>query len=345
MIVFSDLHLREQSEDVCFRVLDRIAAAARDSDHHVVCCGDFWNIRYQVNVRLLNRVHAVLEAWGSEGIAVDFLPGNHDQVDVSGRNALEVFEAHEYVTVWTDPGTYEVELPGGELVTLGFVPYRKDIDVQRADLTSVLAHKPTVVFGHFGIHGAIMNSGQVDQGGLHLPASDALVVLGHYHKHYQHVETRGRRERGWVYVGSPYQVDFGEVGNVCGFLTVDPAGRFAFDAFDVSAPRHCILRWDPVEQEAPPALPDGFDVERDHVRLDIKASQETIVEGKFKAILKRSGLDQVRVNVVPVQVSRDAKMAIGEGETLLAAARRFAAERLAGEALDAPIAALERWAE
>jgi hypothetical protein len=38
-IVFSDLHLRESSEDVCFRVLDKIEELAKQKDKHIIFCG------------------------------------------------------------------------------------------------------------------------------------------------------------------------------------------------------------------------------------------------------------------------------------------------------------------
>ena len=52
------------------------------------------------------------------------------------------------------------------------------------------------------------------------------------------------------------------------------------------------------------------------------------MQGKFKAALKKSGLGEAQVNVIPVAVDRGIKMELGDGETLLEAAERFAEERL-----------------
>ena len=322
MICFSDIHLREQSEAVAFRVLDWILRAADADDQRVVFCGDWWHLRYQVNVRLLNRVAAVMQQWKERGIHVDLLPGNHDQVDVGGANALEIFEAFSNVTVWTEPGIRTDE-------RWGFVPYRKDHEAQIKALLDVAAEAPKVIFAHYGIKGAVMNSGRKDQDGIGTPGMECPLVLGHYHKHQQ--------GPGYQYVGSPYQTSYGEAGNVCGCLV-----NGVFTPIDVGAPKHYIIEWDPAVSDEPPPNPGE---PHDHVRLDIKATQEMIVKGKFKTVLKRSGLDQAQVNVVPVPVQRELKLTMEQGESLLHAAERFACERLGTTDLDAPMAALRRWAD
>jgi DNA repair exonuclease SbcCD nuclease subunit len=346
-VIFSDLHLRESSEDVCFKILDAIERLAVEHGRHVVFCGDFWHIRYQVSVRLLNRVKDVLGRWESNGITIDLLPGNHDQIDVAGGNALEVFEydgdpeSGTQLRVWTEPGWDPTR-------KLGFVPYRKDPEAQLEALRSVAAKGPRVIFGHFAVKGSIMNNGRRDQDGIELamrgaPAQRPLLVLGHYHKH-QHGES-------YLYVGSPYQTSYGEAGNVCGCLLLDK-GKLQFHSIDVGAPEHHIIEWDPVKQSEPPARPGK---KGDHVRLDIKASQEMLVSGKFKGVLKQHGLDEAQINVIPTKVDRQHKFELGKGETLLQAAERFVDERFSTpdpasmdkaeeEARDAMIA-LRRWAE
>jgi DNA repair exonuclease SbcCD nuclease subunit len=309
-VIFSDLHLREQSEDVCFRVLEWIERAAVEDDKRVVFCGDWWHIRYQLNVRLLNRVARVMRRWRERGIRVDLLPGNHDQVDVAGANALEVFGAFDNVTVWSEPGVSVDD-------EWGFVPYRKDQDEQIEGLLAVANERPKIIFGHLGLRGATMNNGRKDPDGIGLPSLGARLILGHYHKHHG----GGIAGKGaWEYVGSPYQTSYGEAGNVCGCLM---GGEFV--PIDVGAPKHYILEWDPAVSDEPPENPGE---PHDHVRLDIKATQEMIVKGKFKSVLKKHGLDDAQVSVVPVPVKRDVKLTLERGEPLISAVERFASERL-----------------
>jgi len=343
MIVFSDLHLRESSEDVCFRVLEQIERMALEDDQRIVCCGDFWHIRYQLNVRLLNRVSELMRRWADLGLELDLVPGNHDQVDVAGRNALEVFEGDNCV-VWTEPG---ISHDG----RLGFVPYRKDLEEQGGCLKAVVAEAPWIIFAHLGICGAAMNNGQKDRDGLdaatQLVCPQAHLILGHYHKR--------QTGMGWEYVGSPYQTSFGEEGNVCGVLHLVPETiERLWIPLDVGAPTHLTLKWDPAKQEQPPVPRMTLAPDRNvKVRLDIEASHEMIVGGKFKQVLKTAGLDGVEVRIVPTKVDREHRFEIGGGETLLQAADRFAAERLSGGECGAKSAnqhqaamvALRRWAD
>jgi DNA repair exonuclease SbcCD nuclease subunit len=334
-VVFSDLHLRESSETICFRVLGEIEKLAMAHDKQVVFCGDFWHLRYQVNVRLLNCVAEWLHVWERKGLMVNFLPGNHDQVDVAGRNALEVFAAFSNVTVWTNPGGHT---QGG--TKIGWVPYRKDpAEIQQA-LKYHAQMRSAVVYAHFGVAGSIMNNGRADQEGVVVPKKVPPLILGHYHKR------QVSADNAWQYVGSPYQTSFGEAGNECGCLLVDYRGDHVavrFQPIDVGAPKHYILEWDPATQPAPPPWPGQ---PHDLVRLDIKASQEMIVQGKFKGVLKKAGLDAAQVNVVPVQVAREHRFSLQTGESLLAAAGRFAAERVEDQA-SRPVMmeALQRWAQ
>ena len=318
MIIFSDLHLRERSEFVCFEILDEIEMLAQsDPDGRVVCCGDFWHIRYQLSVRLLNRVAQMLQRWSEKEILLDIVPGNHDQVDVNGRNALEVFEGFAGVCVWSEPG---VEDSGD----FGYVPYRKDPQQQKAELDAVVeaVNDGAIICGHGGVHGAVMNNGRKNaDDGLERDEVSSLpggirLVLGHYHKpqvgpYYQ-------------YVGSPYQTNYGEAGNEeLGYLQLVGSELRRIES-EVAAPQHYILKWDPGTGDPPPH--PGREI--DHVRLDIVATQEMIISGKFKTALKKHGLQDAQVNVVPVSVERDHRFAMQKGESLVDAARRFVAERM-----------------
>jgi hypothetical protein len=342
-VVFSDLHLREQTEDICFKVLGAIERLAVEDDRHVVFCGDWWHLRYNVNVRLLNRVKDTLCRWESNGISIDLLVGNHDQVDVAGGNALEVLEydgdpeSSTRLRVWTEPGWDKAR-------EWGFVPYRKDPEVQLAALQAVAAEGLSIIFGHFAVKGSAMNNGREDQDGIE-PAFHGqapYLVLGHYHKH-QHGES-------YLYVGSPYQTSYGEAGNQCGCLLLNK-GKLSFHPLDIGAPLHHIVEWDPVKQADPPPRPGR---EGDHVRLDIRASQEMLVSGKFKGVLKQHGLDEAQINVIPTKVDRQHKFELARGETLLDAAGRFVDERFstsepcsvdkAGEEARDVMVALKRWA-
>lgn len=231
MIIFSDVHLDEDSAEVVLgRVLPGIFKAAierkndlRSGTNDVAMTGDFWHLRYRVDVRLQNAVRDEFLRWVAAGIRLYILPGNHDQVDVHGRHAMEVFDGlggmygghgggckvfHE--PTWTTHGLW--------------VPYRK----RNEQLLQALATPPPgprdyppVVFGHFGVLGAYMNDHIQDEDGLPIGAFHQFnfkrVVLGHYHKRQSF---RDGELLAW-YVGSPWQVSANEAGQAKGYAIWD----------------------------------------------------------------------------------------------------------------------------
>jgi hypothetical protein len=211
MLLFSDLHLRPESESVVMgEVLPGIrAACAQHAEKFVGFLGDFYHLRYTVDVRLQNAVRDELLRWAKDGIDLWVLPGNHDQVDIAGRNAMEVFDDLPNVTVFTEPVWTREGL---------WVPYRaKHEDIQAAlALPKPMASFPQTLFLHHGIHGAMMNNQHADEGGLPLGMFSQFqtILCGHYHKRQQ------VGDRLW-YIGSPWQTTAGEIGQPKGYALWD----------------------------------------------------------------------------------------------------------------------------
>ena len=105
MIVFSDLHLREETADTVFNEVLKglVVALSVENDKTLVCLGDFWHLRYQVSVHLQNQVLSVFQWLNRLGVSVHLLPGNHDQINVQGENALDIFSPLPNVTVYSTP--------------------------------------------------------------------------------------------------------------------------------------------------------------------------------------------------------------------------------------------------
>lgn len=78
-VIFSDLHVKSASIDVCEDVLQQVHQAALDRDAGVIFLGDFWHVRGSLSVELLNRVLKALGKWTQPVIMI---PGNHDQVSL-----------------------------------------------------------------------------------------------------------------------------------------------------------------------------------------------------------------------------------------------------------------------
>jgi DNA repair exonuclease SbcCD nuclease subunit len=76
-VIFSDLHVKGASIDVCEQVLHQVHEAALQKQAGVIFLGDFWHVRGSLSVELLNRVLKSLRQWTQPVIMI---PGNHDQV-------------------------------------------------------------------------------------------------------------------------------------------------------------------------------------------------------------------------------------------------------------------------
>lgn len=199
MIVFSDLHLREETEETVFNDVfpGLVNAIYTERDARLVCLGDFYHVRYQVSVRLQNRVLAFFQRLHKLGVSVELLPGNHDQINVRGENALEIFDELFNVSVYSDPQWTMHGL---------WIPYRKNKeDIQKALELPNDRNAPYVAWMHHGVQGALMNNTIKDTNGIDPEVFEEWsVYCGHYHK---------RQKVGHVqYIGSPYQIRADETG-------------------------------------------------------------------------------------------------------------------------------------
>jgi len=217
MIVFSDVHLREESADVVLgEVLPGLRQAAlqhgRDPGgrHEAVCLGDFFHFRYKVDARIQNLVADELRAWAEADIHLRVLPGNHDQYDVAGRNALELFDEIRLVDVYTQPCV------DGDGVWIPFRRSPEDILTALQSLPrNVNLNGKLVLWMHHGVRGAWANDNIQNKEGLDPNRFSEFhaVLCGHYHKR----QTIGRVS----YIGSPYQTRADESGQAKGYCTWD----------------------------------------------------------------------------------------------------------------------------
>ena len=238
------MHLREESaETVLGQVMPGIFdACQRAGDNEAVCLGDFLHFRYKVPARIFNLVRDELKRWTDQGITVRFLPGNHDQYEVSGRNALEALGDIRGVHVYTEPqwdkdGLWipyrkrpediatALQLFTPEIIALK-VPGRDELIAidPVEEVSRSVKSPPNIAFMHHGVRGAWMNDNYQDTEGLdpNLFARFKLVLCGHYHKRH--------RVGNVQYIGSPYQTRADEAGQSKGFARWNGETLEFFDA-------------------------------------------------------------------------------------------------------------------
>jgi len=298
MIVFSDVHLREDSADtVLGAVLPGIYQACLEhQDFEVACLGDLFHFRYKIDARVQNSVMDEFKRWGQAGIYLRILPGNHDQYDVSGRNVLELFGHLPSVQVYSQP-TWDLHGL--------WVPYRKN----PADMLNALSlPRPTgdqhqqVLWLHCGLRGARMNDKCLDSDGIPLEAFGdtwSTILSGHYHEHQQ-VGAYA------YYVGSPWQTSALEAGQPKGYCRW-LGGRLTF------VPTHWGPRYHSVQLQA------GQTWDLTGIRLGDEVRVTTVGAGaeqiavQVGALLAEAG---IRHTVTPEVEKVEARLQVGVGASL-----------------------------
>jgi hypothetical protein len=300
MLLFTDLHCREDSASV---VIDEVLpgllqACLQHGEREIACLGDFYHFRYRIDVRLQNAVRAWLLDLVRNGILVHMLPGNHDQVDIAGRNALEVFDGINGVRVYTEPTWTEHGL---------WVPYRKNPDDIARALQMPYQGKgatPKILFMHHGVRGAMMNNTMADTEGLDPAMFEPWrkVLCGHYHKR----QTVGRV----TYLGSPWQTRSDEAGQPKGYARWDHRELTFYDT--AWGPRYHQFVLEPGQ---------ALDLSQVGPRDDVRVRTASGVDPeKVGQQLAQAGL---RHTVTPEVKVAEARLAVPDGADLRTYAYEF----------------------
>lgn len=306
-LVGSDIHTREDSAEVVFGQVfpGMLQICIDESIKRIFFLGDFWHLRYRVPVMLLNQVHAWLTKCADHGIHVTLLPGNHDQIDVAGQNALTVFNEMPNVTVHNEPNWTVDGL---------WVPYRSRIeDVQRAiALPPPSALLPKVCWIHYGVRGAMQNNHIADHNGVdpHLFKDFEAVYCGHYHKQ-QALGPAGKI----VYIGSPYQTRADEAGDPKG-VAIWRGGRDLERRQMEWGARYVKARVESVDDVA--NIPWGSNPAKDDHRITVAAGVD--LQALSKSLESRG---VTRYTLTPEVEAAEVRLQVAEDESVESYARAY----------------------
>lgn len=206
LIMFSDLHLRPRERfggpdfwvKLGLSTIDLANELALESSLPVIFLGDFFHYKDRHPAWLLNVARDRVRVGTERGIEWYFLIGNHD---IGSRNAsvIDVFGDMRGVTVISSPTVLKIGPP-----RCAFIPYISSTE-ETADWAEKLCKEADMLFLHHGLEGAVTGLGYVFPEGVEGKALEEYewVFCGHYHK-FQRVFANA------YYLGSPYQLDFGE---------------------------------------------------------------------------------------------------------------------------------------
>lgn len=219
MILCADLHIQDGLYcQVGLDFLDYLQTYASDNDiNKIVFLGDLLDKASRVHNEMFIPFFKKIDELKENGFEMWFILGNHDITStLTNSSLLEVFEKYGHLV--NSIQTYEI----GNY-TINMCPYTKDENLV-----------PTVnadyLFTHLNISGFIMTgtrvSGEEQQAfPVSMFSNYRKVYTGHYHK---------RQEIGNIqYIGSPYQLNFGDAGDF----------NRGFDVFDADTGEEKFIRY------------------------------------------------------------------------------------------------------
>ena len=172
----------------------------------IIIPGDIFHDRNDIAVNTLHNVTDIFDCLRDFNIIITV--GNHDAFykDKSDINSVSILRGWSNITVVDKLVVLEAH---GRKIAL--CPWGQNIEeVPACDL----------IVGHFEINSFKMNSFKVCTNGLKasdLTSRAKLTITGHFH----HREERKYNEGTILYVGCPYQQDWGDYGTTKGLYTLD----------------------------------------------------------------------------------------------------------------------------
>ena len=192
----------------------------------ILVCGDLFHYRDEIAVNTIHIVNELLKLWKDFNIVI--LAGNHDsfykdRVDV---NSLSILNGWNNITVVDTPTS--VRCFNRDLM---FCPWGTSaVEIQESD----------IIFGHFEIMSFKMNHFKTCTEGIsssQLLEKTDLVITGHFH----HRDERHYPDGDILYLGNPFQMDFGDVGTTKGYYLLDiPKGEYTYYENKISPTHHKI---------------------------------------------------------------------------------------------------------
>jgi len=220
-LIFSDLHAHPHSQnwdrvDHVLEVLEWIKKICVEKKiSTIIFLGDFFHIKDKLLSRVVAKVFPKIVELKDAGIKIIMLVGNHDQPkkDSSEENSLILFS--ESATIVDSP----THLKGKNKLNIFLIPHIENYETLIEAVEEIKPfredNKINLLLGHFNIISGKLNEFKQEDKGLdpsELSKDWDYVISGHFHA-YQKI-----RNNVW-YVGSPLQINFGEIEQNKGVIT------------------------------------------------------------------------------------------------------------------------------
>ena len=272
-LVFSDQHFGVKGnsplrQKIGVQAIREILSYAKKSKaKNIIFCGDWFHSRATLDVSTLDIAYKCVQALAKQ-CKLWMILGNHDlylknSTEVSSVN---IFKNDTNVVVVDKP--LEVMLNSKKAL---LVPWLANLDGFKKDSYDLM-------LGHFEISSKFLMQSYIEEHSGKLEASEAvssdldkddflsdpgasgaqsskatellgsfielvkpktgIILAGHIHQHKEMIAKNGRK---FIFIGTPYEQNLGELGNACGFYEISEEGKLKFIKLD-KLPRHIQLK-------------------------------------------------------------------------------------------------------
>lgn len=290
-LIFSDLHLHNHKDRIdrlhhCIDVLNWVFAEAEKNDcQYIFFLGDLFHDRAKIDVRNYLKAfevfmnHMIRDAVNRD---VYLLVGNHDMYHKErwDVNSIKPLSAIPRVHVIESP--QQTELGGRKI---DWMPHTDNPVKELADLKNKNGGAGDILFGHMAVHGAMLNicygtkADVIVEYDNDMVTVDATIfddwkmtMLGHYHG-AQMVSDKVE------YIGSPYQLTFGEAFQKKHIVVLDLDTLEKTYIENTFSPKHLFVTPNDVRDE-------NYDLNGNFVRLMVDAMPKKELIDIQKSIAK-----------------------------------------------------------
>lgn len=272
-LVFSDQHfgikgnspLRQKIGVQAIREI--LSYSKKSKAKNIIFCGDWFHSRATLDVSTLDIAYKCVQAL-SKQCKLWMILGNHDLYlkNSTEVSSINIFRGNDQIKVIDQPT--EVMLNTKKAL---LVPWLASLDGFKKDSYDFM-------LGHFEISSKFLVQSYIEEHSGKLEASKAvsleldeddflgdpgaanaqsskatellgsfielvkpktgIILAGHIHQHKEMLAKNGRK---FIFIGTPYEQNLGELGNACGFYEISEEGKLKFIKLD-KLPKHIQLK-------------------------------------------------------------------------------------------------------
>jgi DNA repair exonuclease SbcCD nuclease subunit len=233
--LFSDIHIGLSQDNPMWHdvILDFGKWASKKYEElgitEIIIPGDIFHNRSEISVKTLDIAKKFFDCFKEFDLYISV--GNHDvyKKNSSDIHSLQLLSEWKNITI-VDLLPVVYKTPSGKKISL--IPWATELEnIPESD----------ICFGHFDIQSFYMNGYKICEHGFeskNLFSKSKYIISGHFHKK----DFREYNDGNILYIGSPYQQNFGDMGDERGIYVFD-IEKETFNFYENTiSPKHIKLK-------------------------------------------------------------------------------------------------------